>query len=361
MTFAGRKDDHLRLALAQQRALTVDPRPSPFDDIAFVHHALRGIAPREVSLSTEVCGARWPVPLYINAMTGGSDRTGEVNRGLATAARRTGVAIASGSMSAYLADPAVADTYAVLRAENPGGFVIANVNANATPSMAARAVRLLSADALQVHVNPIQETVMPEGDRDFSAWPRNIAAMVSGVDVPVIVKEVGFGISGATVTQLADLGVRAVDVSGRGGTNFALIESARRERSDSGLLGGWGQSTPVCLVDSVAAARAREVTLLASGGVRTPLDVVRSLALGARAVGVSGYFLAVLESDGLDALVEVIEDWIAQIRRLMVVLGASTVSALSKTDVLLTGDLAEVCRLLGWDPADYARRSRSPR
>ncbi|MGW2663355.1 type 2 isopentenyl-diphosphate Delta-isomerase [Nocardia tengchongensis] len=358
MSYATRKDDHVRLAVAQHRESMAGQRPSPFEEVAFVHHAVRGTAEQAVSLATEVGGATWPVPLYINAMTGGSARTGEVNRGLAIAARETGLAIASGSMSAYLADSSVAGTYRVLREQNPDGYVIANVNANATPEMAARTVELLRADALQVHVNAIQEIVMPEGDRDFSAWPRNIARLTESLDVPVIVKEVGFGISADTIEQLADLGVRIVDVSGNGGTNFALIENARRRRADFGLLADWGLSTPACLVDGAEPATLRGVTVLASGGVRTPLDVVRALALGARAVGVSGHFLSILETAGIDALIEAINAWIAQIRQLMAVLGTETVRALANTDVLLTGGLAEVCRLRGIDPAAYARRSR---
>lgn len=357
MSYASRKDDHVRLAVAQQRESMAGH--GPFDDVAFVHHAVRGTAEHAVSLSVEVAGTTWPVPLYINAMTGGSVRTGEVNRGLAIAARETGVAIASGSMSAYLADDSVAATYRVLRSENPDGYVIANVNANATPEMAARAVELLRADALQVHVNAIQEIVMPEGDRDFSAWPRNIARLAETLGIPVIVKEVGFGISADTVTQLAGLGVQIVDVSGTGGTNFALIENARRPRADFGLLAGLGLSTPACLVDGAEAALLHGVTLLASGGVRTPLDAVRGLALGARAVGVSGHFLSVLDAEGVDALIAAINTWITQIRQLMVLLGAKTVRALADTDVLLTGGLAEICRLRGIDPAAYARRSRN--
>ncbi|MFI6171169.1 type 2 isopentenyl-diphosphate Delta-isomerase [Nocardia sp. NPDC051052] len=358
MSYASRKDDHVRLAVAQHRESITGQRPAPFDHVAFVHHAMRGTADHAVSLATEVGGTTWSVPLYINAMTGGSARTGAVNQGLAIAARETGVAIASGSMSAYLADSSVAATYRVLRAENPEGYVIANINANTTPEMAARAVELVRADALQVHVNAIQEIVMPEGDRDFSAWPGNIARLVETLDVPVIVKEVGFGISADTVTQLAGLGVRIVDVSGNGGTNFALIENARRPGADFGQLADWGLSTPACLVDGAEAALAQGVTLLASGGVRTPLDVVRGLALGARAVGVSGHFLSILETAGVDALIATIDTWIIQIRQLMTLLGAETVRALADTDVLLTGELAETCRLRGIDPAIYARRSR---
>ncbi|KAA0020140.1 type 2 isopentenyl-diphosphate Delta-isomerase [Antrihabitans cavernicola] len=355
--YGSRKDDHVRLAVEQHHQRGAGVEVNQFDDVRFVHDALAGIAESAVSLTTEVAGTDWAAPLYINAMTGGSTRTGEVNRGLAIAARQTGVPIASGSMSAFLADPDLAPTYRVLRDENPDGFVVANVNANATVDMAKRAVDLIAADALQIHINTIQEIVMPEGDRDFSHWPSQIGKLAEALDVPVIVKEVGFGMTRSAVRRLADLGVTIADVSGRGGTNFATIENARRPHQDFAYLRDWGQSAPACLIDDQAIAGQRGVTLLASGGVRQPLDVVRALALGARAVGVSGYFLSVLEGEGVDALVSTIADWIVQIRQLMVVLGAPTVPDLVKTDVLVSGQVAEFARLRGIDPGDYARRA----
>ena len=131
---ADRKDDHVRLAAEQQRA---HGGRNEFDDVSFVHHALAGIDRSDVSLATRFAGIDWPVPLYINAMTGGSAKTGVINRDLAIAARETGVPIATGSMSAYFADESVADTYRVLRDENPDGFVMANINANATVEQGA--------------------------------------------------------------------------------------------------------------------------------------------------------------------------------------------------------------------------------
>jgi isopentenyl-diphosphate delta-isomerase len=166
-----RKDEHVRYAVDQQHQGFSD---NDFDSIMFVHHALAGIDSSDVSLDTEFAGASWQTPLYINAMTGGNASTGAINRDLAIAARETGLAIASGSMSAYLRDESVAHSYRVLRQENPVGFVIANVNANTTVDQSRRAVDLLEADALQIHLNAIQEIVMPEGDRDFSHWSRQI-------------------------------------------------------------------------------------------------------------------------------------------------------------------------------------------
>ncbi|SHN26370.1 type 2 isopentenyl-diphosphate Delta-isomerase [Actinacidiphila paucisporea] len=347
-----RKDDHVRFAAEQQRHLE---GYNQFDDVSFIHHALAGIDRSDVSLATRFGGIEWKVPLYINAMTGGSAKTGAINRDLAIAARETGVPIATGSMSAYFADESVADTFSVVRRENKDGFIIANVNANASVERAQRGIDLLQADALQIHLNVIQETVMPEGDRSFSSWAPQIEMIAAGVDVPVIVKEVGFGLSGETISLLAELGVCVADVAGRGGTNFAHIENDRRDHADYSYLNGWGQSTPACLLDAQGAG----IPVLASGGVRSPLDVVRGLALGAAAVGVSGGFLRTVLDGGVPALISQISAWLDQVEALMTALGARTPSDLTQCDVLVRGDLRAFCADRGIETRRLATRSLS--
>ena len=349
---ANRKDDHVQLAVEQQRHHSAYHQ---FDDVSFVHHALSGIDRSDVSLATRFGGIAWPVPLYINAMTGGSVKTGVINRDLAIAARETGVPIATGSMSAYFADPSTADTFSVMRRENPDGFIIANVNATASVEKALRAVDLLRADALQIHLNTIQETVMPEGDRSFSSWGPQIEKIVAGVDVPVIVKEVGFGLSRETVLALREMGVQVADVAGRGGTNFARIENDRRELADYSYLDDWGQSTPACLLDNQGV----DFPLLGSGGVRHPLDVARALALGAAAVGSSGGFLRTLLDGGVPALIARISVWLDQLAALMTALGARTPAELTRCDLLIQGGLRSFCADRGIETGRLATRSRS--
>ncbi|MCX5372776.1 type 2 isopentenyl-diphosphate Delta-isomerase [Streptomyces sp. NBC_00015] len=350
MSSAQRKDDHVRLAMEQHRAHT---GLNQFDEVSFVHHALAGIDRPDVSLATSFGGIQWQAPLYINAMTGGSAKTGAINRDLATAARESGVAIASGSMNAYLKDPSCADTFRVLRTHNPDGFVMANINATTSVDNALRAVDLLRADALQIHVNTAQETPMPEGDRSFAAWAGQIEKIAAGVDVPVIVKEVGNGLSRQSVLLLKDLGVRVADLAGRGGTDFARIENGRRELADYAYLHGWGQSTAACLLD----CRGAGLPVLASGGVRHPLDVARSLALGARAVGVSGGFLRTLMDGGVAALVTQITTWLDQLAALQTMLGARTPADLTRCDLLIHGSLRDFCADRGVDTGRLARRS----
>lgn len=347
MSASERKDDHVRLAASQQVAANA------FDDVAFLHHALAGIDADDVTLDSEILGLAWPVPFYINAMTGGSAHTGEINRALAIAARETGVPLASGSMSVGLDDPSALPTFRVLRDENPDGLVFANIGIERSADDARRAVAGLDADALQVHVNSLQETVMPEGSRSFGHWPDSLERIIAAVDVPVIVKEVGFGLSTRTLSRLAAAGAAGADVSGRGGTDFIRIENARRSGGDYDYLTGWGQSAVASLLDAPADAP----TLFASGGVRTPLDVVRALALGARAVGVSGSFLRIVLEGGAEALIPVLRQWIAHIRALQTALGAASVDRLVDTDLIITGETAEYCRARGIDITAIARRT----
>ena len=353
-----RKDAHLRLALEQQVPLGND-----YDDVRFLHDPLAGgnrdAVDTSVSFLPDGDGGHlinWPVPLYVNGMTGGSERTGRVNRELAQVAAATGLPIGSGSLSAYFSDKKVVDSYRVLRTENPNGFVMANINAAMTVDQAKISVDLLEANALQIHLNPIQEAVMPEGDRDFSNWANRIAEIVTAVGVPVIVKEVGVGMSAQTISRLIDLGVQVVDVAGRGGTSFARIENARRSVANYGYLDVWGQSAMEGMLE--AQEHLGQISVLASGGVRNPLDVVRALALGAEAVGVAGTFLRLLNEHGAEEMIDLVQTWKAQISDIIAVLGCGSVAELRRVPVLLGPGLSHFAHLRGVDVLQLARRGQ---
>lgn len=344
---ATRKEDHIRLASEQQAE---GPRRNDFDDVEFLHHALAGIDAERVDLTTSVGPFTWSSPVYVNGMTGGTEHAREINRALAIAARETGVAIASGSVGIAIDAPETAPTFTVLREENPNGFVMANLGAGRPADHAKRAVDLLQADALQVHLNAVQETVMPEGSRDFSSWLSGLEATVAASPVPVIVKEVGFGLSRATLITLREIGVQVADVAGVGGTDFARIEAGRRHDVHTHLI-GYGQSAAACLLDAPEG-----ITVLSSGGVRSPLDVARSLALGAAAAGAAGPMLAAAMQGEANA-VEHISSWIQRVRELLALVGATDPSGMTDKDVLIRGHLREFALLRGIDPGAYARRS----
>lgn len=359
-----RKDDHLRLAAEQWTGPgSGGARRNEFDDLEFVHDALGGVSTSDVDLAALVGAWTWASPFYINGMTGGTDRSTTINTQLAIAARETGLTMACGSMSIALEDEEAARGFEVLRRENPDGFLLANIGAGRSADDAARVVDLISADALQLHVNAVQETVMPEGSRDFSTWLDGVAEIVRRSEVPVVVKEVGFGLSRRALARLAEVGVEIADVGGRGGTDFLAIENARRSARDYAFLTGFGQSAAACLLDAGVAGAAtgvepaRPATVLASGGVRNPLDVAKALSLGASAVGVAGVFLDAILEGGEDALCDVIKRWQSQLRELCGLLGASDIAGLREVDVLVRGRLREHCELRGVDATALARRS----
>lgn len=348
-----RKDDHIKLACEQYDAHA----DAGFEHVRFIPNALPQLALSDVDTSVSVFDetTKWDTPLYINAMTGGSKKGENINESLARVAAKTGLAMASGSLSAALKNPHLEETFSVIRRFNPHGFVMANVSAGVSAEQAIKAVEILQANALQIHLNAAQELVMSEGDRDFSAWLNNIEAIARELDsmkVPVVVKETGCGMSAHDVLRLKNVGVRAVDVGGRGGTNFVAIENARRGRkSDYEFLDYWGLTTVESLLDiaqcdeilceprdSSDSCNSARMQVFASGGVRTPLDVVRSLRLGASAVGVAGEFLHTLINEGEDALVEQIESWKAQIRVIMALLGCKNIEDLRENSRILIDD-----------------------
>jgi isopentenyl-diphosphate delta-isomerase len=211
-------------------------------------------------------------------------------------------------------------------------------------------VRELKPAAVQVHVNAVQELVMPEGDRDFQ-WLRHIANIAENVEVPVIVKEVGFGFDEHSLELLLDAGIRIVDVAGAGGTNFARIENSRRSARDFDYLDGIGLSTVKSLFNARRVNRRQghsaPLTVIASGGVRNPLDVIKSLALGAKFVGVSNGFLQVLRTQGEEALDEAVTRWVDHVAGLTALYGARSLNEIRDVHYYLGTDLVSYLEQTG--------------
>ena len=330
MTRSQRKDDHMNLAL-QQKLKTND-----FDSIRFYHHSFPELDYDDIDLSSRYLNHNFKYPFYINAMTGGSLKTKELNRKLSLLAKKFGLMMAVGSQHAALDDETLIESYSIVREVNPNGFIVANINPNASVDEAQRAIDMIKANALSIHVNPAQELTMDEGDRKFSHWLDNIKEIKNNVKVPIIVKEVGFGMSAHTIKQLKELGIEHIDVSGKGGTNFIQIENNRSEMKELDYLENWGMST----VESLLEARSfmNSLEILASGGVRHPLDVIKALSLGAVAVGMSGHFLRMAQKDE-SAMNDEMERFIDDLKKIMLLLGKRKVEDLSNTNLILEGRL----------------------
>lgn len=344
-----RKNEHVSLSENFYKG-----KESSMNDIHFVHHSFPGIDVADGDLSVDLGELQFSLPFFINAMSGGSEWTGKLNQKLAIVARETGLAIATGSISAGLKMPEVQDSYTVMRKENPKGLIFANLGAGHGAENAKKAIDLIEADAMQIHVNSPQEVVMPEGDREFNNWMENIQEILAEIDVPLIVKEVGFGMSRETVKLLQEIGVKYIDISGKGGTNFAEIENFRRSEYKLDGLESWGQTTAVSLLEAMEVKENSH--LIASGGIRTAQDILKSLALGASVVGISSQFMHMILRD-MDEAIAQVEQWKLELERAMTLLGARTVQDLWQKDIIITGETAEWANLRNIDLKHYANRS----
>jgi isopentenyl-diphosphate Delta-isomerase len=297
MTTVGRKADHLRIAAGPDVA---HAGGSGFEAVRLRHRALPERDLAGVSLETSLLGATLAAPLVVSAMTGGTDEAAAINARLARAACEHGLALVLGSGRALLEDPSLLPTYR--SGDRPplllGNLGAAQVRLADAPARAERLVELLGADGLTVHLNAIQEAVQPEGEPRFSGVLAGIAAVVAHLaPLPVMVKEVGFGMDAADVAQLRDAGVAAVDVAGAGGTNWALVEGRRDERAGdvAAAFADWGVPTAVALAEAHAAAP--DLPLVASGGLRDGVDAAKALALGATAAGLARPLLLAAQAD----------------------------------------------------------------
>lgn len=265
-------------------------------------------------------GKKVTAPFFIEAMTGGAPEALPINKALAQAAAKTGIAMALGSASMLARSQDQLGSFAIAREENPDGLLFANVNPDTEPAWARKIVQELGADALQVHVNSAQELAMAGGDRDFR-WADKIAAIQQAVTVPVIVKGVGFGFDPRSIKLLAKYDLHWVDLGGAGGTNFVQIEQARSGAIRYDGLADCGLSTPASLL---LAKQVPNTHCFASGGIRQPLDVVKSMALGASGVGIAAKFLQTVMQGGTPALVDEINDWRRQLAGFLALFGANT-------------------------------------
>lgn len=280
-----RKSEHIHLALDERMQLA----GHHFDRYRFEHQACPEIDFAKIDTATAFLGRRLEAPLLISCMTGGTDEATRINRNLALAAERCGVAVGVGSQRKALEDPSTAESYRI-RPFAPSVPLLANLGAvqlnyGFGVDECRRAVEMIEADALVLHLNPLQEAIQPEGQRDFSGLLDKIGAVASELEVPVIVKEIGCGISLELARALAERGVRIVDTAGQGGTSWARIEAARCDDPTLGeRFADWGIPTPESIRNALSVPG---LTVIGSGGVRHGIDVAKALALGAHLAGMA--------------------------------------------------------------------------
>lgn len=289
-----RKSDHIRINLEQDVQSSLS---SGLEHFQFIHHALPEINLKDVDTSVKLFGRTLSAPLLISSMTGGTREAYDINRLLASAAQQAKIAMAVGSQRIALEQPELAYTFDI-RGLAPDALLFANLGAiqlnySYGLSECQRAVDMLEADALVLHMNPLQEALQSDGNTDFAGLLKNIKAVCRSLPVPVIAKEVGWGFSQADILLLAQAGVAAIDVAGAGGTSWSQVEMYRAEddaqRRLAAAFTDWG--TPTAEVIQNVTRFAPQLTIIASGGLRTGVDIAKCLALGASLGGLAGPFL----------------------------------------------------------------------
>ena len=339
---SSRKLDHLRICAEK----VVESGDTGFGDIRFVHNALPECDMGTIDLTTGFLNHRFSSPLFISAMTGGHPGTKEVNVRLARAAERFGIGMGVGSQRAALENPLLEDTFSAVRDEAPHAYLVANLGAvqlrDHGIEWAERAVEMISANAIAIHLNFLQEAIQPEGDHNAFGCLAAIEELCREFRTPVIVKETGCGMSAATARQCWGAGVSAIDIGGWGGTSWAAVESVRadesRNKRDQRLksLGesfiNWGIPTVVSLAEVLVSGG----PVIASGGVRTGLDMAKGLALGANLCGMALPLLKpAMESD--DALEHTIDVIHHELVAAMFLTGSANIADLKKTRMYIMG------------------------
>ncbi|MFR4814957.1 type 2 isopentenyl-diphosphate Delta-isomerase [Peptoniphilus sp.] len=312
-----------------------------FSDIFLYNDSLPEINYDEIDTSLNFLNKKVKFPLMINAMTGGSDLSEEINRSLANVAAEYDLPMAVGSQTIALEDKDSRKSFEIVREIIKDGIVISNLSGFASTEDAKLAVDLLRADAIQIHLNPAQELVQVEGERNFCGILNNIEKIVNTSEVPVIVKEVGFGMSQKTVKKLHDVGVKYVDISGFGGSNFFEIENLREPNADISDLFSWGIPTALSLIETKKLAY-DDMHLIASGGIKTSVDIVKSLCIGADMTAISGEILSYIVRGGYEYTLRYIDGLMEKTKMLMMLNGAKNISELQKVDYKVTGKLREL-------------------
>lgn len=310
-----------------------------FDRFYFRHNALPEVNLDDVSVEGNLLGRKFSFPLMVSSMTGGYSGAGRINAQIARFCESENLPFGVGSQRALLDHPEEIESFSIVRKEAPGAFIAANIGgAQLAGGLQKESMSLLiesiKADAIIVHLNPLQELVQPEGDRNFAGIEDGIAKLVVNSPIPVIVKETGAGISRDVARRLLAIGVSVIDVAGAGGTSWSKVENKRKEDStDTDLFNEWGIPTLTCVREVAELREQFRFELIASGGVKSSADIVKSIALGADFTAAARPVIQALVSGGEEELKHLVDRWKKQSAIILALLGRRSFQECNSKDL----------------------------
>lgn len=331
-----RKNEHIENYLK-----TLYTGDTLFSNIFIEHNALPELSMDDIDTSIEIFGKKASHPFMINAITGGGEISTDINGDLARLAKEFNIPMAVGSQKVALDVEEARESFMIIREIlGEDNIVIGNLSARESLEEVQRAGDMINVDAMQLHLNTLQELVMCEGDRDFRGQLSNIENIVNNYQKPIIVKETGAGISKEVAQRLYNKGVRYIDISGSGGTNFVEIENIRRFDMDFSDLYGWGIPTAKSIIE--CRTLPEDLHIIGSGGIKTGKDIVKAIILGSDLVGISGEILSYLMHGGYQGAKEYLENLIYKLKMIMLLLGKKNISQLKETDYKVFGKLKDI-------------------
>jgi isopentenyl-diphosphate delta-isomerase len=360
-----RKAEHIRISLNQH--VQTKRTTTGFEDVHFIHRALPEIDKQKIDLSTKIFSHKFAAPIIVGAITGGTPEATKINAAIAEAVEELGLGMGVGSQRAAIEDEKLEKTFAIARKKAPNAFLIANIGGVQLAQgyglkEVKKAIEMIDADAIAIHLNPLQEAIQPEGQTNFKGILAKISEIAEEIDKPVIAKETGAGIAAEEAKKLETAGVKGIDISGAGGTSFAAVEYYRAkglgndvQRRLGYVFWDWGIPTAVSVAE---ASQTVSIPVIASGGIRNGLDVAKALALGGSLTSLSQPVLRAAFK-GVKETVRVLSLLIDELRNGMFLVGTDSVKALRETPIVITGKTAEWLKARGFNVEGYARRRRN--
>ena len=319
------------------------------EDVILIHNALPEINFKEIDITTKFLNHKFNAPFIIDAMTGGTKEATKINANLATAAEELGIGMGLGSQRAGLISKKMAETYAIARKKAPSAFLIANIGGaqlikDINLENIKEIINMIKADAIAIHLNSLQEIIQPEGEPNYKGVLEKISWIVSNIETPVIIKEIGCGISREVASKLESAKVSSLNVAGLGGTSWAAVEHfiAKKmnlnEKMDLGtLFRDWGIPTAASILETKSTTN---IPIIASGGIRTGLDIAKCISLGASLVGIAKPLLYPAVKSSKEVVI-CINKMLNELKTTMFVTGSKNINNLANTRYIITGKLLE--------------------